>query len=209
MVGLQAGPSALALAVLAVGCSDGGFAPPTSSPADRPAFNYSNGPGTPGQSGVIRFGDFVGIFVVDPEHGLLSIHSTSTPLAQICTGTPPVVDILEIQLLEAASGLHALFQGDEHNVLIYPVPTFPVATFDCSVLVSLPLLAAGQVRLIRTDNDLTAGGQPGANAFGWQATGVLTDLQNGGTLHYNEIVRPLITPFSTEIQELVVNIDLH
>jgi len=208
MFGVRAGPTALVLAVLEVGCGDGGFAPPTTGTADHRAFNYSNGPGTPGQSGVIRFGDFVGFFVVDPEHGLLSIHSTSTPLAQICTGTPPVVDILDIQLVEAASGLHAVFQGDEHNVLIYPVLD-PAATFDCSVLVNLPLLAAGQVRLIRTDNDLLAGGQPGADAFGWQATGVLTDLQNGGTLHYNEIVRPLVKPFTTEVQELVVNIDLH
>ena len=188
------------LSVLALGCRDPSSPNVATSQPPR-AFDFSSGPAEPGNSGIIRFGDFVGFFVYDFQRGLLSIHSTSTPLADVCAGTPPIVDLLDIQTIATASGLHAIFQGQNHNVLIYPA--VPV---DCSFLATAPLLAAGSAHLIRTDNDLLGSGSPGVNAFGWQAEGNLLDVATGGSIRYTEIVRLL---FTTDVEELVVDIRLH
>jgi len=188
------------LSVLALGCHDPS-SPDLATSHGPPAFDFSSGPATPGSSGIVRFGDFVGFFVYDFQRGLLSIHSTSTPFADICAGTPPTVDLLDIQTIATASGLHAIFQGQNHNVLIYPA-----VPFNCSSLATAPLIAAGTARLIRTDNDLLGGGSPGVNAFGWQAHGSLSDIATGGSLRYTEIVRLLST---TDVKQLVVNIRLH
>jgi hypothetical protein len=188
------------LSVLGLGCRDPSSPNVATSQPPR-AFDFSSGPAMPGNSGIIRFGDFVGFFVYDFQRGLLSIHSTSTPFADICAGTPPVVDFLDIQTIATVSGLHAIFQGQNHNVLIYPA-----VPFDCSFLATAPLLAAGSAHLIRTDNDLLGSGSPGVNAFGWQAEGNLLDVATGGSLRYTEIVRIL---FTTDVKELVVDIRLH
>ena len=47
------------------------------------------------------------------------------------------------------------------------------------------------------------------NAFGWQASGELMDLRNGGTLRYSEIVRALFNPGSGEVVELKTQVGLH
>ena len=190
----------IGLSVLALGCRDPSS--PTVATSQPPlAFDFSSGPAVPGNSGIVRFGDFVGFFVYDVQRGLLSIHSTSTSFADICAGTPPTVDFLNTQTIATASGLHAIFHGQNHNVLIYPA-----VPFDCRFLATAPLLAAGSAHIIRTDNDLLASGSPGVNAFGWQAEGSLTDVASGGGLHYTEIARLL---FTTDVKELVIDIRLH
>ena len=162
----------------------------------------SQPPAQPGQSGVVRFSDFFGFFVYDLDRGLLSIHSTSTPFAEICEGTPPVVDFLDIQTIATASGLHAIFKGQDHNVEIYPA-----VPFDCSFLASAPLIAVGTAQIVRTDNDVLGSGSPGIDAFGWQAHGILFDAETAGLVRYTEIVRVLATP--TAVVERVTNINLH
>ena len=52
---------------------------------------------------------------------------------------------------------------------------------------------------------------PSANAFGWQATGTLTDHVYGGTVQYTEVVRAVISPHAdpndpNAMRELVVDI---
>jgi|KBSMisStaDraftv2_1062788.scaffolds.fasta_scaffold133169_3 hypothetical protein len=188
------------LPALALGCGDAS-SPNIETLSPLRAFAVSSGPAMPGNSGIVRFGAFVGFFVYDMQRGLLSIHSTSTPFADICGGTPPVIDSLDIQTIATVSGLHAIFQGQNHNVLIYPA-----VPFDCSFLATAPLLAAGTVHLIRTDNDLRGEGSPGTDAFGWQAEGDLRDLATGEVLRYTEIARFLFTPAE---KELSVDIRLH
>jgi hypothetical protein len=189
---------------LASGC--GGTEVPTNpiAVAGPPAFNYTNGPGAPGASGVIRFVDGIGFFVTDYDRGLTAFHGSSTTLAEFCAGAPPVPDPLSVQLISSPSGaLHALFTAPAHHVLIYPA-----SPPGCAFWATLPLLASGQAKLIRTDNDLVDAG-PGANAFGWQANGVLTDRVTGSAVRYSEVARMLVPPSGACCQELVVAIRLH
>ena len=177
--------------------------------AASPGRSLAAPPANPGNSGVIRFADLVDFFVIDPKSGFTSIHSTSTPLADLCSGTPPDVDLLNIQLIASPSGaLHALFMGSEHNVQIYPA-----SPPGCANWKNLPLLYSGVVHIVRTDNDIQVSG-PGADAFGWTATGTLTDHVHGGTVSYREVVRLVINPHADpndpdSIRELVVDIQVH
>ena len=113
-------------------------------------------------------------------------------------------DELSIQLFASPDGaLQALFTAPDHHVLIYPA-----SPPGCAYWANLPLLASGQARLVRTDNDLVDGG-PGANAFGWQATGVLLDRTTAAALQYSEVVRVLVSPTGPCCRELQVAIYLH
>jgi hypothetical protein len=171
-------------------------------------------PAFPGQSGVIRFQDQMAFFIVDPGSGLMSFHGIDATFAQICSGAPVQFDDFSIQLVISPSGpLHALFTGQEHSVYIYPALPLGnhIGPQDCPILAGLPLLASGKARLVRTDNDLTGSGAAGADAFGWSASGNLTDPA-GRVLQYSETVRGLLTPgqdFGTaEPKELQTSIRL-
>jgi hypothetical protein len=162
--------------------------PGLSAAAESPAF--------PGQSGVIRFQDQLAFFIVDPASGLMSFHGIDATFAQICSGAPVEFDDLSIQLVNSPSGpLHALITGQEHSVYIYPAQSLPnhIGPQDCPILAGLPVLASGKARLVRTDNDLTGSGGAGANAYGWSASGNLTDPA-GRVVQYSETVRGLLTP---------------
>lgn len=194
-------------AVLTAGlvCACGGAEAPTSVGAmfATPTYNYTNGPAGPGASGVIRFTDGIGFFVTDYVRGFTAFHGSSTTVAEFCSGTPPVPDDLSIQLIaDPAGALHALFTAPDHHVQIYPA-----SPPGCAHWASLPLLAKGQARLIRTDNDLIDAG-PRANAFGWQAMGVLTDPATGTPFQYSEIVRVLVPTSGDCCRELRVAINL-
>lgn len=150
-------------------------------------------------AGVIRFSDQVGFFIVDPAGGLVSFHGTDVSFADICSGAPFEFDPLDIQLVATPAGaLHALFQGKEHHVIIYPAANWPdpdqIGPGDCPVLATLPVLASGSARLVRTDNDIELSGQ-GADAFGWTASGKLTS-PTGQEFNYYETVRALVEPAS-------------
>lgn len=169
-----------------------------------------------GQSGVVRIQDEVGFFIVDPSSGLMSFHGLNLSFAQLCSGAPFTIDPLTIQLIFTPVGMiHALFSGQENNVLIYPAVSLPdpnhAEPSDCPLLAPLPVLASGTTRVIRTDNSLTGAG-PGANAFGWTATGTLKDTRTGADVQYSETVRALVVPGAApgefEIRELKVSIRL-
>jgi hypothetical protein len=189
---------------LATGCGSGDVATSSIHVPSTPAYSYTNGPSAPGASGVIRFVDGIGFFVTDFARGLTAFHGSSTTIAETCAGTPPIPDDLDIQLIDSPTGaLHALFTASNHHVLIYPA-----SPPGCAHWANLPLLASGQARLFRTDNDLVDGG-PGANAFGWQATGELEDQATGGALRYSEVVRVLVPPSGPCCRELAIAIRLH
>lgn len=161
-------------------------------------------PAEPGNSGVFRFTDGLGFFIYDFESGLLSLHGSATLFTDICAGvTAPVFDPVDIQTIASASGLHWMFRDDDHPVQIYPA-----VPFGCPSLAVTPRLAAGTARMIRTDNDLF-GDSRAMNATGWQATGLLDDLANGGTTRYNEIVRVRFEPRTGALTEMQVQVRLH
>lgn len=177
--------------------------------AVSPSFSFSNGPSTPGRSHVIRVEGRNAFFIVDGARGIMSFHGQDVTLTEFCAGERDF-DVMNRQFIEVPSGaVNALFTSDDHHVWIYPA-----APFDCAILPTLPLLASGQTRLVRPDNDLTGFGGPGANAFGWSATGMLTDALSGAPIHYSETVRALTLPFEEpgspdEVKELVIAIRLH
>jgi len=137
----------------------------------------------------------------------MSFHGQNVTLHDWCNGARDF-DTYDRQFIEVPSGaVQALFVSADEHVWIYPA-----APFDCSVLVDLPLLAYGEARLVRTDNDLLGFGGPGADSFGWTATGTLTDAASGGPVHYTETVRALIKPFvppGPDFDEILVAIRLH
>jgi len=191
--------AALILTVLPVlACRDDGVAA---------SFSFSNGPSAPGRSHVIRVEGRNAFFIVDGQRGIMSFHGQDVTLTEFCAGSRDF-DIMNRQFIELPSGaVQALFTSDDHHVWIYPA-----APFDCAILPTLPLLASGQTRLVRTDNDLLGFGGPGANAFGWNATGTLTDATTGAPVHYSETVRALIYPFTEpgpDFEQLVIAIRLH
>jgi len=166
--------------------------------------------GLPG-AGVVRFNDQVGFFIIDQARGLMSFHGTEQTFAQLCSGVPITIEPLTIQLVQTPVGaLHALFSGQEHPVLIYPAPSLPdpnhMGREDCPIIASLPVLASGRARLVRTDNDITVQG-PGSDAFGWSATGTLKGA-SGADVNYNETVRALVIKGADEIRTLQLAIQL-
>jgi hypothetical protein len=174
-----------------------------SAPADPPFH--------PGASGVLRIQDAVTSFFIDYESRLMSFHGIQTTLADICTGTPPAFDPIDIQLIFSPAGtLHFLATADSHTVHIYPAAIFPdpnhVGPADCPILVGLPLLATGQARMVRTDNDLFGSPAPGSDAFGMSSTGMLDDVVNGGTVGYTETFEAIVFPHTDEVT--LINLDI-
>jgi hypothetical protein len=108
----------------------------------------SASPGNPENSGVILFTDGMGFFFIDYQSGLMSFHGLQTSFAELCAGSPPVFEPLNIQLIFSPTGtLHALISAEAHTVFIYPAATFPdphhIGLADCPILEGLPLLATG------------------------------------------------------------------
>ncbi len=158
--------------------------------AVAPAFSFSNGPRTPGASPVIRVEGRNAFFIVDDARGIMSFHGQNVTLAEFCAGERDF-DTMNRQFIEVPSGsVVGLFTSADHHVWIYPA-----APFDCAILPGLSLIASGEARLVRSDNDLLGFGGPGANSFGWTSTGTLSDAVTGAPRHYTETVRALIQPF--------------
>jgi len=170
-------------------------------------------PENPGNSGIIRFTDGMGFYFIDYQSGLMSFHGIQTSFAELCVGSPPVFDPLNIQLIFSPTGtLHALISAEAHTVFIYPAATFPdpnhIGLADCSILENLPLLATGQARVIRTDNDIFGSDAPGADSFGLNSTGMLEDIVNGGRVGYTEIFQGLVMPYSDQVNVVKLSITL-
>jgi hypothetical protein len=200
-----------AIATVALSACNGGVSPSAVPPATAPASGrlmpgptLHATPAQPGNSGVFRFRDGSGFFIYDFENGFLSLHGSATLFTDICAGvTPPVFEPVNIQTIASASGLQWMFHDDAHPVQIYPA-----VPFGCPSLAVTPRLAAGLARITRVDNDLF--GDPRAmNAFGWQASGLLNDLVEGGTTRYDEIVRARYNPATGDFTDLQLRVQLH
>jgi hypothetical protein len=101
-----------------------------------------------------------------------------------------------------------------HTAILYPVANWPdpnqIGPGDCPILATLPVLASGPVRPVRTDNDIALSGR-GANAFGWTSSGVLAS-PTGQRFNYSETIRaqvePAQKPGDPEFRILVTDIRL-
>jgi len=178
-----------ALSFLLTACAD-----PTAHPAttDPTGAQLAGAPAHAGRSGVFRIDGDLAFFVVDPAAGLMSFHGIETPWTDLCSGTPPVFDPVDLQfILTPAGAAEAVFRADGHSVFVYPEADIgeTAGPEDCAVMTGLPLLARGVASFVRTDNDIFGSGGPRVNAFGWEAHGVLEDLQGGGAVGYQETAR--------------------
>lgn len=168
--------------VLLAGCSPDTI---TQSPGvGSPAFNFADGPSSPGPY-IVRINNSGSrVITTDPENGLLAIHGRVKNLSE-CTdaSTRVPVDIQIVNTPSDAQGLTFLLTGTENDVAIYgegdiaDLAPFDPAKF-CPFINSTTPLYEGVVhyRLLRN-------GQGSLN-FQWE--GELTRLSDGAAVHYVE-----------------------
>ncbi len=185
----------LAAATLALSCTEQ-LAPPS--------FNFTNGPASPGNSGIFRVQSADFFIGIHPEVGLISVHGLQNTFADLCAGLGEL-DLVDIQLKPQSAGeIQALITNGESSVQI--VPLVPAT---CAALSGAPVLYRGTAWLQNTDNNFTPTGTEGqrANSFGWVSLGVLDDLVHGGRVRYSEEVRRLVSPgdeFAVAVSRLAV-----
>lgn len=184
----------LACAALGLACAD--------HDASGPAFDFMNGPASPGNSGVFRIAATDFFFAVHTEAGLIVIHGLQNTMADLCTGVGEL-DLVDLQLKPQSGGeIQALIKNETSSVQI--LPRVPLT---CAALSAAPVLYRGTATLLNTDNNFTPTGTEGqrASSFGWIASGVLDDLVGGGQVRYHEVVRRLVSPadvFAAPVSQL-------
>ena len=185
---------------------------PTETAAYAPSvsFDFSNGPASPGNSGIFRFQYEPFFFAFDQRARIFSVHGLQNTIADLCAGLHEV-DLADVQQKPHSAGeINALIVDRESPVQILAFAAEPTGDF-CTDFSGAPVLYSGTVAFRRIDNNQTLDGSEGgrANSFGWTSRGVLDDLVNGGQVSYSEEVRLLINPQTGEFRELVSNIRVH
>ncbi|HSH76184.1 MAG TPA: hypothetical protein VLA09_10915 [Longimicrobiales bacterium] len=177
---------AAVMALATVGCQETPISP---AAADlEPSFNFSNGPDSPGNSGVIRFeGAFGFLSWEESEGGLFAFHFENADLP-ICggSGLDPTGDV---QIVATTAGL----LRD-----IIQVPDTPISIYSAAVV--LPIIF-GQIPpdegcqiladdwLYRGTHTMTVTGLIGAGqSFGWSGYGDVWD-PDGNQFNYTETAR--------------------
>lgn len=183
----------IVVAALAVSCME------STEPSGRDSrlmFDFTNGPASPGNSGIFRFQGGWFSIVVDPNAGLISIVGLQNTIADFCSGAGQF-DLMDFQVKPGSAG--------EVNSLILdgnaPVQIVALAPPSCAGLSGAPVLYRGTAAYHRTDNNFTEMGTEGgrANSFGHTAQGVLDDLVHGGHVNYSEEIRFVIHPRTEEV----------
>ncbi|MCZ6754533.1 MAG: hypothetical protein O7E49_04390 [Gemmatimonadetes bacterium] len=160
----------------------------------EPMAVFTNGPDTPGI--VVRFTTGYGLLFGDFDNQFLALYSWDDGLLG-CTESTTLAPA-SIQDIFGGMGVFSqLFLAQASFVTVYDWTGFP--TIDCALLTGATgrLLAQGNVQLEIFDNDVLGGrafGGEGANAFGFNAAGRLTNVATGrpiGTrLHRTHLVLP-------------------
>jgi hypothetical protein len=200
----------LVAAALAISCTERTGPSDVARPTPPVSYDFINGPGSPGNSGIFRFQDhyFFGVFV-DESAGLISIQGLENTVADLCADLGEFA-LADFQLKPHNAGeVNSLLVALSSHVQILALPAEP-GDF-CEDLSGAPVLYSGTAALHRTDNNFTETGSEGgrADAFGWSAHGVLDDLVNGGQVQYSETLRVLVNPQTGEVRVLVANIRVH
>jgi len=143
-----------------------------SGPMDRPAFNFANGPESPGPI-IFRTGEAgYRVSYSDPVHGLTAIHGGD--VVEFCLTGETGEALVELQVVfppEEQDRILLLLKGHDVETTVWAT-----GSFDCDVFTTTTPLATGTVDLTNTDNDLLAGERDNRNhnAFGFVAQGTLT-----------------------------------
>jgi hypothetical protein len=193
-------------AVLALSCSG---RTDTTAASSSPSFDFTNGPASPGNSGIFRFQGFVLEIAVDGKAGLVSFHGLQNTIADFCNGLGQL-DLMDFQVKPHSAGeVEALIVDRVSSVQIVALPANP--TDLCTDLSGAPVLYRGTAAFHRTDNNFTPTGTEGgrADSFGWTSEGKLDDLINGGQASYSEEVRLLINPKTNALTVPVSKINVH
>lgn len=157
-------------------------------------FGFINGPQSPGNSGIFRGEDFFFAVIADFEAGLVAVIGLENTIAELCSEEGEF-DLAALQLKPHEFGeVNSLITMQDAPVQVFAIPDNPQGF--CTDLAGAPVLYSGTASLQRTDNNFTETGTEGgrANSFGWSAQGVLTDLVNGGEVHFSGVRRFLISP---------------
>ncbi|HEV8509438.1 MAG TPA: hypothetical protein VGQ48_03195, partial [Gemmatimonadales bacterium] len=188
---------------LMLACSDRAPLPLAAGPG--PAFDFTNGPESPGESGILRFNDLWIEGIADPEAGYRAIHGLVS-LDDFCNAIGGLNEVsLQVKTLHADE-VNALVVEREQPVQVFAFVPGPI----CTVLRGVTPIASGTVRWRRTDNNFTATGSEGgrANAFGQRAEGVV-NATAGGTLHYMAQILLLVDPKTEELTFKTRKVMLH
>jgi hypothetical protein len=198
----------LVAAALVLSCTEK-TAPTEAAPYRPPvAFDFINGPASPGNSGIFRFQDVVFEITFDFNAGLVSVHGLLNTVADLCADLGEF-DLMDLQLKpHSADEVNSLIVDRDSPVQIMAIPPEGLGESFCADFSGAPVLYSGTATFRETDNNETPTGSEGgrANSFGWTSRGVLDDLVNGGQVRYSEEVRLLINPQTEEFTSLVENI---
>lgn len=189
--------------LVTLACSDQAPELPAAGPG--PAFDFTNGPESPGESGIFRFNDLWIEVIVDPGGGYKSIHGLVNSVDELCTGLGELNEAsFQVKTLHADE-VHALLVDREQAVQVFAFIPGPI----CATLRAVTPVARGTANWRRTDNNFTATGTEGgrANAFGSTAQGVL-DATAGGRLRYSAELLLLINPQTEELTVAAANVRL-
>lgn len=159
-------------------------APLQESREATPAYNFTNGPPSPGPFIVRIENSLSRVVTSDPEEDLIAIHGKVSGLNE-CTNTSTrvPVDIQIVNTPSTAQGMAFLLTGDANDVAIYgegniaDLSPFDPAKF-CPFIANTTPLYTGQVQY-----RLHINGQ-GNLLFQW--VGEVTRTSDGATFHYVE-----------------------
>jgi len=172
--------------------------PLTPPAANGPAFNFSNGPATPGPIVFRTEDDFFLLFNSDPVTGLTSLIRLPDPPDDVlpCGGAQPLGPA-DLQLAFHPNGaINQLLVGHDARAYLYDRQAFRSAQQQggiCGAITSLTPLAHGTVSFVAHDNDTFFSGTR-TNAFGWSAKGTVTAASDGAALRYANQYHGAVAP---------------
>jgi hypothetical protein len=192
-----------------VSCSDDvGYQPPVD---DTPVSldNFTNGPDSPGNSGVFRFDDGVLIATTtDPARDLVAYHVFAEDW--IGCGGGSGFPLADVQGVETPNGvIHLVGRYYDIPVYIHRLSDVPVGGTQeefCDFLAN-DWLYRGTHDLIYTDSDFL-GTANAVASYGWRAHGTVFDPA-GEQFHYTEAQRALFDTQTFETTWVVENIRVH
>lgn len=178
---LKSLPTVAVLGAILGGCTD---REPTSPQPGSTAFNFTNGPPSPGPFIVRIPNSGSRVITTDPSTGLLAIHGTVKNLSE-CTdaSTRVAVDIQIVRTPSEAQGIALLLTAHANNVAIYnqgdpgQLNPFDPDKF-CGFISTVVPVYEGVVHYRLHQN-----GQGSLN-FQWE--GFVTRVSDGATFHYVE-----------------------
>lgn len=191
-------PTLLLVASLAVGCTDETAPTAATEAVAGPSFNFTNGPDNPGI--VVRFETGFALLFADFDQQFISLVSSDDGLLGCTAATS--FEPLSVQNIFGGTGVFGQLVLSQMNfTTVYDWTGFP-DPFDCDFLTNVTgrLLAQGSAQLLRFDNDLPGGrafGGEGANAFGFNSAGRLTNVATGRSIGYRLHRTHLILPDGT------------